>query len=132
MVDNGTLKLEYELEVKRLEVEISEKELEITKNKEEITKTIGRTEEKIPINQYKGIEKEYNEIFKELKNLPLDEEIKRDVEEGIDIEFNYPEDLILYSLLIVGILTYKENRLKKEIHELEELKEDLNKKIDEL
>lgn len=132
MVDNGTLKLEYELEVKRLEVEISEKELEITKNKEEITKTIGRTEEKIPINQYKGIEKEYNEIFKELKNLPLDEEIKRDVEEGIDIEFNYPEDLILYSLLIIGILTYKENRLKKEIHELEELKEDLNKKIDEL
>ena len=41
--------------------EESEKELEITKNNEEITKTIGRTEEKIPINQYKGIEKEYNE-----------------------------------------------------------------------
>ena len=132
MVENETLKLEYELEVKRLEVEISEKELEITKNKEEITKIIGRLEEKVPINRYKGIEEEYNEMFKELKNLPLDEETKRDVEEGIEIEFNYPEDLILYSLLIIGILTYKENRLKKEIHELEELKEDLNKKIDEL
>lgn len=108
MANDETLKLELELEVKRLEVEIKEKEVEFIKNDIEAIKV-------------------KDNILTNFSEDEVEEFIEKTIEES-----NPDEHILLSKFLYIGFTTFKNYCLEDEKFSLIGLKEDLEKKIEKL
>ena len=131
MVNQKTLELELELEIKRIELEIVENELAINKNKIEAYELANEIEENVPKLTYDEIreriankefsDEDYNQVLERVNSLPLKKD--EDNEEYIEIESD--EDFILYYLMKIGIITYENKELEDEQEELLKTKKNL-------
>ena len=109
MANKEILKLEYDLEIKRIELEIKEIELELLKNSYESIKAKEEIDE---------------------SDLP-EEEVKNFIENTIS-ETNSNNDVLLDNVLKIGALSYKYYSLEDEKFSLIGLKKELEEKIDKL
>lgn len=106
MANNEILKMEYELEIKRIELEIKELELELLKNSYDSIKAKEEIDESaIP-----------------------EEEVEGFIENTLS-GTNSNNDVLLDNLMKIGALNYKNYCLENEKFSLENLKDELNKQL---
>lgn len=109
MANNEILKMEYELEIKRIELEIKELELELLKNSYESIKAKEEIDE---------------------SDIP-EEEVEGFIENTLS-GTNSNNDVLLDNLMKIGALSYNYYSLEDEKFSLIGLKKELEEKIERL